>query len=263
MLKRLWMVLLVFVVLLGIGAHTIWADSSADVDSMKSEIEALKQRQKDMQKELNNIKSALKTLASRNARPGQKPFKPADIAIDGSPVMGNADAPVTMVEFTDFQCPFCRRYSNGTFPKIIKDYIKTGKVRYVVRQFPLKAIHPKAVKASEASLCAGDQGKYWEMYDQIFKKSKSFESEEWVRHAKALGLEMSSFKDCLYKGKKSSNVERDLKEGIALGMSGTPGFYFGRTDPNDPNKIKAVEMIRGAFPYSKFKEVIDKLLKKS
>ncbi len=258
MVKRLWMTLFLSVMIVGVGTHTSWAESSADVKALKKEIESLKQRQKAMQKDLSEIKALL-----RKAMPGKQPFKPADVKIDGSPVLGKADAPVTMVEFTDFQCPYCRRYSNGTFPKIIKDYIKAGKVRYVVRQFPLKAIHPKAVKASEASLCAGDQGKYWEMHDMIFKKTKSFEQKEWVRHAEALGLDMNSFNDCLENGKKASNVERDLKEGADMGMSGTPGFFIGRTDPENPNKFKAVEMIRGAHPYPQFKKTIDKLLEPS
>jgi protein-disulfide isomerase len=262
MSKRLWLTLCLSVMILGVGSHTAWAGSSEDINSLKSEIEALKQGQKSMQKDLRDIKAALKSLVSRKGR-AQQPFKPADITIDGSPVMGKADAPVTMVEFTDYQCPFCRRYSNGTFPQIIKDYVKTGKVRYVVRQFPLKAIHPKAVKASEASLCAGDQGKYWEMHDMIFKKTKAFNQEEWVRHAEALSLDMSSFKDCLKNGKNAEKVNRDLKEGMALGMRGTPGFFFGRTDPNNPNKFKAVQMIRGAHPYPQFKKIIEKLLKPS
>ena len=262
MTKRLGMALFLSVMILGVGSHTAWAGSSEDVSSLKSEIEVLKQGQKSMQKDLNDIKSLLKGLTARRGR-AQQPFKPADITIDGSPVMGQADAPVTMVEFTDYQCPFCRRYSNGTFPQIIKDYVKTGKVRYVVRQFPLKAIHPKAVKASEASLCAGDQGKYWEMHDRIFQKTKAFEQKEWVRHAEALGLDMGSFKDCLENGKKTQKVNRDLKEGTALGMRGTPGFFFGRTDPDNPNKFKAVQMIRGAHPYPQFKQIIEKLLKPS
>jgi protein-disulfide isomerase len=201
-----------------------------------------------MQKDLNDIKTLLKALATRKGR-AQQPFKPADITIDGSPVMGKADAPVTLVEFTDYQCPFCRRHANVTFARIVKDYVETGKVRYVVRQFPLKAIHPKAVKASEASLCAGDQGQYWEMHDRIFKKTKAFNQEEWVRHAEALGLNMSSFKDCLENGKNAFRVEQDLKEGTALGIRGTPGFFIGRTDPEDPNKFKAVEFLRGAYPF--------------
>jgi protein-disulfide isomerase len=182
------------VMILGMGTCTAWADSSADINALKQEIESLKQGQKALQKDLKNIMNIL-----RKAIPGKMPFKPVDASIAGSPVMGNADAPVTMIEFTDFQCPFCRRYSNGTFAQIIDNYVKAGKVRYVVRQFPLKAIHPKAVKASEASLCAGDQGKYWEMHDRIFQNTKSFEQEEWIRHAEALGLEMDSFKDCLLK----------------------------------------------------------------
>jgi len=257
MSKQLWMVLL-SVIILGAGVSKTWAETSSDINSLKKEVESLKKGQKAMQKDLNALKAIL-----RKALPGKMPFKPVDASSEGSPVMGQADAPITMVEFTDFQCPFCRRYSNGTFPQIIKDYVETGKVRYVVRQFPLKAIHPKAVKASEASLCAGDQGKYWEMHDRIFKMTKSFEMEEWVRHAEGLDLEMSSFKDCLENGKNASNVERDLKEGTDLGMRGTPGFFFGRTDPNNPNKFKAVEMIRGAHPYSQFKKTIDKLLNPS
>jgi len=255
MAKLFWMTLFLSVMIVGAGTHTVWAESSADVNALKKEIESLKQRQKAMQKDLDDIQALL-----RKVMPGRQPFRTVDASIEGSPVMGKADAPITMIEFTDFQCPFCRRYSNGTFPKIIKDYVETGKVRYVVRQFPLKAIHPKAVKASEASLCAGDQGKYWEMHDMIFKKTKKFEQKEWVRHAEALGLEMNSFKDCLENGKNASTVERDLREGAEMGMRGTPGFFIGRTDPENPNKFKAVEMIRGAHPYPQFKKTIDKLL---
>jgi len=260
--KRLWVTIWVLAVLIGIGMPTVWADSGEDVSALKSEIEALKQGQKAMQKDLNEIKTLLKALATRNVR-AQQPFKPSDIIIDGSPVIGQADAPVTIVEFTDYQCPFCRRHASGTFAQIKKDYVETGKVRYVVRQFPLKAIHPKAMKASEASLCAGDQGKYWDMHNRIFHDTKTFHQEEWVRHAEALGLDMGSFKDCLESGKKASQVEQDLKEGAALGVRGTPGFFIGRTDPDNPNKFKATEFMRGAFPYPRFQEVIEKLLKPS
>ena len=263
MFKRLWGVVFLSLMIFGMAAHTVWAESPEDVSALKIEIEALKQGQKAIQKNLNDIKALLKALATRNVRKSPPPFKPADIAIDGSPVLGNADAPVTIVEFTDYQCPYCRRHANGAFAQIKKDYVETGKVRYVVRQFPLKAIHPKAVKASEASLCAGDQDQYWEMHHRIFNKTKSFSQEEWVRHAEALSLDMDTFNDCLKSGQKTPKVEQDLKEGTALGMRGTPGFFFGRTDPNDPNKFKAVEFIRGAFGFPKFKQAIDKLLKKS
>ena len=261
--KQLWMTLLLSVVIFGTGAPTVRAESSADISALKSEIESLKQGQKSMQKDLNAIKVLLKALAARNARPAQKPFKPSDISIDGSPVLGNASAPITIVEFTDYQCPFCRRHATGTFAQIKKDYVATGKVRYVVRQFPLKAIHPKAGKASEASLCAGDQSKYWEMHDRIFNKTKSFSQEEWVRHAEALSLDMDTFRDCLENGQKAPKVEQDLKDGVALGIRGTPGFFFGRTDPDNPKKFKAVEFLKGAYPFPQFKQVIDKLLKPS
>ena len=263
MSKRLWRVLFLSVMILGMAAHTVWAESSEDVSALKIEIEALKQGQKAIQKDLNDIKTLLEALATRNVRKSPPHFKPADIAIDGSPVLGNADAPVTIVEFTDYQCPYCRRHANGTFAQIKKDYVETGKVRYVVRQFPLKAIHPKAVKASEASLCAGDQGQYWEMHHRIFNKTKTFDQEEWVRHAEALSLDMDVFKDCLKNGKNASRVEQDLKDGTALGMRGTPGFFIGRTDPNDPKKFKAVEFLRVAYSFPRFKQLNDKMLKPS
>ena len=260
--KRLWMALFLSVMILGMAVRTVWAESS-DVSALKSEIETLKQGQKSIQKDLNAIKVLLKALAARNARPAQKPFKPSDVSIDGSPVMGQADAPITIVEFTDYQCPFCRRHATGTFTQIKNDYVETGKVRYVVRQFPLKAIHPQAVKASEASLCAGDQGQYWEMHHRIFNQTKSFSQEEWVRHAEALSLDMDTFNDCLKSGQKAPKVEQDLKDGTALGIRGTPGFFIGRTDPNDPNKFKAVEFLKGAYPFPRFKQLVDKLLKPS
>ena len=260
--KRLWMALFLSVMILGMAVRTVWAESS-DVSALKSEMEVLKQGQKAIQKDLNDIKTLLKALTTRKARPPQPRFKPSDIAIDGSPVLGSADAPVTIVEFTDYQCPFCRRHATGTFAQIKKDYVETGKVRYVVRQFPLKAIHPKAVKASEASLCAGDQGQYWEMHHRIFNKTKTFNQEEWVRHAETMGLDMGSFKDCLENGKKSAQVEQDLNDGKALGVRGTPGFFIGRTDPVNPKKFKAVEFLRGAYPFPQFKQAIEKLLKPS
>ena len=263
MTKRLWMALFLSVMISGVGTHTVWAESSEDVSALKSEIEALKQSQKSMQKDLKELKTLLKALAARGARPAQKPFKPSDVSIDGSPVMGQAEAPITIVEFTDYQCPFCRRHATGTFTQIKKDYVDTGKVRYVVMQFPLKAIHPHATKASEASLCAGEQGKYWDMHHRIFHDTKTFNQEEWVRHAEALGLDMGSFNDCLENGKKTAKVEQDLKEGTALGVRGTPGFFLGRTDPDNPNKFKAVEFLRGAYPFPQFKLIIDKLLKPS
>ncbi len=109
--KRLWMALFLSVMILGMAVRTVWAESS-DVSALKSEMEALKQGQKAIQKDLNDIKTLLKALTTRKARPPQPPFKPLDIAIDGSPVLGSADAPVTIVVFTDYQCPFCRRHAD-------------------------------------------------------------------------------------------------------------------------------------------------------
>jgi len=247
-------------ILIGVKAPVVWSD---EVGTLKGEIEDLKEGQKALKKDMNEIKALLKGLTTPRERPAPQPFKPADVSIEGSPVLGDANAPVTIVEFTDYQCPFCRRHATGTFGQIEKEYVKTGKVRYVLRQFPLKSIHPNAAKASEATLCAGDQGRYWEMHHQIFNKTKTFNNEEWLLHANALKLNMKAFNDCMESGKKAAKVEQDLKDGMALGIRGTPGFFIGKSDPSDPDKFRAVEFLRGAYPYSKFKETIDKILKSS
>lgn len=262
MFRRLRIALIVSVLVTGGAVPAVWAESSEDINALKGEIEALKEGQKAILKDLGELKAILKAVTTRKGQ-NAPPFKPADVSLKGASVLGKSDAPVTIVEFTDYQCPYCRRHATGTFAQIKKDYVDSGKVRYVVRQFPLKAIHPKAMKASEASLCAGDQGKYWEMHHRIFYDTKKFEDGEWVRHAEALGLDMGLFNNCLNSGKKALQVEQDLKEGTALGMRGTPGFFIGRTDSNNPNTFKALEFLRGAYPFPQFKETIDKMLKPS
>ena len=144
-------------------------------------------------------------------------------------------------------------------PQIEKDYIETGKVKYVVRDFPLESIHPQAFKAHEAANCAGEQGKYWEMHNRLFANQRALGLKALPGHAKAIGLDLPTFEVCLSSGKHSSEIRADLEEGIKAGVRGTPSFLLGLTEPNS-SKIKATQLIRGAQPYSRFKQAIDKLL---
>lgn len=144
-------------------------------------------------------------------------------------------------------------------PQIEKDYIKTGKVKYVVRDFPLESIHPQAFKAHEAANCAGDQGKYWEMHDRLFTNQKALGLKALPGHAEVVGLDLPTFEACLSSGKHSSEIRADLAEGIKAGVRGTPTFLLGLTEPN-ASKVKATRIIRGAQPYFRFKQVIDRLL---
>lgn len=223
---------------------------------LKAEIEALKKGQAAILRELAEIK---KLLAPRQ-QPQPEPFRPVEMRLDGAHPLGEASAKVTMVEFTDYQCPFCRRHAQQVLPNIITDYVKTGKVRYFIREFPLTQIHPRAARASEAALCAGDQNRYWEMHSKIFSDPNKLADEDLVAHAEAIGLEAAKFKACLEEGRHRARVEADMNLGIKAGVAGTPSFLIGLTDPADPNKFTATELLQGALPYPQFQAAIDKLL---
>ena len=144
-------------------------------------------------------------------------------------------------------------------PQIESEYIKTGKVKYVALDFPLEAIHKNAFKAAEAARCASDQGKFWEMHDRLFANQQALAPNNLPQHAQAIGLDVPKFQTCLDSGKYAATVRKDLAEGQKAGVTGTPGFFLGITDPKD-QKVKVSRFLKGAQPYASFKEAIDSLL---
>ena len=245
--------------LLLLCGSTVAAQSAPEAQALQEEINALKAGQQAIQKDLAEIKKLLQAQRAPS-RAAPAPFKPQDVSIKDAPFLGNAGAKLTLVEFTDYQCGFCKRHFNNVLPQIKQDYVDTGRVKYVMRQFPLVSIHPRATKASEAALCAGDQGKYWEVHDRIFGDQRKLSDEDLQAHAKAEGLDGARFKDCLGSDKYTKRVQTDVAEGAKAGVRGTPSFFLGLTDLSSPDKIRATEYIRGAQPFPSFKKAIDKLL---
>lgn len=143
--------------------------------------------------------------------------------------------------------------------QIETEYIKTGKLKYVVRDFPLEAIHKDAFKAAEAAHCAGEQGKFWEMHTRLFENQKALGPGNLADYAKALGLDRPKFQRCLESGKHAARVRKDLADGQQAGVTGTPAFFLGLTEPNDP-KVKVIRALKGAQPYASFKDAIESLL---
>ena len=229
---------------------------SAQTADLGAEIEALKKGQAAIQKDVAEIKKML--VAMQPAKP--KPFAPLDISLKGAPFQGSADAKVAVVEFTDYQCPFCKRHKTGTLPALTKEYIDTGKIKYIMRQFPLKSIHKQAAKASAAALCAGDQGKYWEVSDKIFANQRKIADADLLGYAEESGVDKTQFTECVESDKYAAQVDKDVAEGMKGGVRGTPSFFLGLTDPNDDTKFRATQFLRGAQPFAAFKRVIDKLL---
>lgn len=167
---------------------------------------------------------------------------------DDDPVLGDKDAPVIIVEFSDFECSFCKRFHDETLPKIKEQYIRTGKVRFVYRDFPLP-FHPDAQKTAEAAECADDQGQFWAYHDELFENQQALGTEKLRQYAQDLSLDMEEFNSCFDSGKHADEVKADLKDGANSGVSGTPTFFIGD------------ELVSGAQPFSVFKAVIDAKLK--
>lgn len=139
--------------------------------------------------------------------------------------IGSADAPVTIVEFTDYDCPYCRRYYHETFPQIMERF--GGQIRYVMRHFPLVSMHPEAVKAAEAAECAAEDGLFWEFHDLIMQGVPSLSVESLKQYAADIGVDRESFNRCLDDGVKASIVQQDLRDGYMHGVRGTPNFFVG------------------------------------
>jgi protein-disulfide isomerase len=236
-----------------------------ETQALRNDLQALKESQTAIQKELQEIKTLLQAVRQAPptvaaAAPAAAPAQAQNVvlATDGSAFKGNKDAKVTVVEFTDYQCPFCSRYTRDTFPEIEKEYIKTGKIKYVLREFPLESIHPLAFKAAEGAQCAGEQGKYWEMHDRLFADQKLIGVKDLPKHAEALGLDGAKFQSCLDSGKHSKTIRKDMADGQLAGATGTPTFFVGETQPN--GSMKVVSTLKGAQPFFPFKVAIDKAL---
>ena len=144
-------------------------------------------------------------------------------------------------------------------PQLEKAYIDTGKVKYVIRDFPLESIHKFARKASEAVWCANEQGKIWEMHDHLFANYRQLQPEALVQYAQAVGLDVPAFQTCLDSGKYTAKINASLQEGQKAGVRGTPAFWLGYTVP-ESGEIKAIKFLNGAFPFNTFKQTIDQLL---
>ncbi len=209
------------------------------------------------EEDLDKALAKLELKLLQNKLPTQQPSDPVKISLDDDPMFGNPDAPITIVEFSDFQCPFCARFHTQTLPSLFEEYIDQGKVKLVFRDFPIQSIHPNALPASVAANCANDQGKFKEMHDVIFENQNMWNKQETIdalstfsQYAANMQLDQELFDSCLTSDKHITEIRKDLDDGRDYGVSGTPGFFIG----ND--EIGYVEL-KGAQPFESFKKVID------
>ena len=234
------------------------AQTSPSNEDLKKEIDALKKGQDEINKSLQEIRRYLAQQQAQGqaaAAPALKP--PPAVDIKGEQARGNEKARVAIIEYSDYQCPFCARHVTQTYPQIDKDYIETGKVKYIFRDLPL-SFHPHAFKAAEASRCSAEQGKFWEMHDRLFANQKLLAPAELPKHAEALGLNVAKFQQCLDTGKFAAEIRAEATQANGWGIEGTPTFIVGVVQPDAT--LKVVQQVVGARGYEDFKAAIEKAL---
>lgn len=175
----------------------------------------------------------------------QPQFVRYEVASEGFPSIGPENAPITIIEFSDYQCPYCRRWHEQVYEPLLNAY--PGKIRMVYRHLPLTSIHPDAFPAAEAALCAGEQNAYWPFHEKLFS-SDALGSSVYSQYAQELGLDMDTFESCITEGRFKDAVQADLDFAVNLGVRSTPTFFI--------NGLAVV----GAQPLDIFKQVIDKEL---
>jgi protein-disulfide isomerase len=248
---------LVFILLFTVPASSALAKSSKE--ELKEEMQELRKGQEQIQKDLEEIKKLLKEGAK--AAPARAAFKPTDMILGVVAFKGERTAPVTLVEFSDYHCPYCKRHAETVLKQLQENYIDTGKLRFIMRENPIPNLHPRAYAASVAALCAGDQGEYWSMHDALFNDQKAKQDEDFKTMADSIGLDATEFSTCLSSDKFAEQIKADQAEAKKLGVSGTPSFVLGLTDPEDPNIVHLTRFIRGAQPYNNFATAVDEILK--
>jgi protein-disulfide isomerase len=211
--------------------------------------------------ELKEIRRVLEKIEREGQmKPAPLPERPTTASVKvgkDAIVLGAADAPVTVVEFTDYQCPFCRRFVQTTFPVLKRDYIDTGKLRWIVRDMPL-SFHQNANKAAEAAHCAGDQGKYWEMRAILFNNNSRLGPEQLPGYAREVGLDVDAFNACLASNRHQAQIDQSSQQAAQVHITGTPSFIIGKS----AGDTVSGRLVIGAQPTTVFTTEIQQLLDK-
>ena len=210
-------------------------------------------------KELRQIRQLLERMSAQPQR-APEPTPPPDERVTlpslSGYVMGRPDAPLTLVEFTDLQCPFCRQFHASTFEPLKRAWVDTGKLRFMSRDFPLD-FHPHAEAAAVASRCAGEQGKFWELRRALVLNADKLSPESIATHARDFGLDMPRFQSCAADPARRAEVQKEMQEGKVAGVQGTPTFVLGPTTNGSFEGVKIVGAVSIAVLDKKIRELLE------
>lgn len=237
------------------------ATGTGDIREVQKAIRKIQESMKLLQQDMEEIKGLLN---SRQVPP-PAPAVPETVRVGDDPFLGSPTSRVVLINYSDYQCPFCVRFAVETLPQIMREYVATGRIRYVFHDHPLLSLHPLALKAAQSVRCAGDQGRFWEMHDLLYKDQGSLSLVKFKSHAMQLGLNIDQFSRCLDNGKFDMSIQKASDEAMSAGFQATPSFVVGLINPlnpKDPN-VKVIQTLVGAQPFSQFKVVLDAALLKN
>jgi protein-disulfide isomerase len=236
-------------------------DARQDAErSMTARIQALEGAVTSLQKQLSDVQAELARLTGE-AQDAQKrveqrvlPSRPVSIA--EASYKGDPKAPIVVIEYSDFQCPFCRKYTRETYPRLEQEYVKTGRVRYVFRHLPLDALHPEASLLALGGLCAARQDRFWPLHDRLFSGRTRASAEALNTEVRMLGLDMTAFTSCLTDPTTIKRLAVDKSQAAVFGLTSTPTFFIGVNLGNDRVSIK--HHVSGAQPFTVFREALER-----
>jgi protein-disulfide isomerase len=204
--------------------------------------------------ELRQIRQLLERQQPQAPRPQEEQIVKAKLNLEGFSMLGSKEAPLTIVEFTDYQCPFCQRFHTTAFSDLRKNYIDTGKVRFYSRDMPLD-FHPNAMRAAQAARCANEQGQFWKLRDVMGANPNKLDLDSLVADAADLKMDVNAFRACVESEKYKNAVQTDVLEAMKIGASGTPTFVIGKSTPGGVDG----ELVVGAQPYPVFDQKLKEL----
>jgi protein-disulfide isomerase len=226
-----------------------------DIAGLKKQVQDLEETQRQILQELKELR---KLLESKSGDVVTNPPQIVPLNVHGEPFNGSSSAQLAVVEYSDFECPYCGEYARETYPRIVADYIKTGKIRYYFRDMPLPT-HPNAMLAAESARCAGEQGKFWEMHDSLFANQSALGSKDLTDRTQTLGIDKAKFLECITSEKYSQAIRRSAAGAERMGISGTPAFAVGVVASNG-DVVNVSELVLGIQSFDDFKQLLDEML---
>ena len=247
-----------------LASTSAFAGTREDLSNIKRDMNRIEHEITNIQRDLSDLKEGLqeiKELLKARDRVPLKPFVPpiAEIRVMDSPALGRPDAPLTLIDFSDYQCLICQRFYEETLPLLREDFIETGQVRYMVRDFPVERLHPQAKKMAVAAHCAQEQGRFWEMHELLFQHQQALGFDNLKEYAGQLGLNETEFQQCLEAERAVRKIGEDMDTAKRAGVLGTPTYLLGKTTKD---RTISGQLLRGAQSYTLLKRTIQELLRR-